>query len=544
MDYVACYLLFPALLYEVTILHISSIAAAIIIFPVQTTLLLSATILGLFLQVCLAVALAVFLANRCWRCRTRFSVWIESMMLPCASFIWLIIVLTLFGRQLLDTPTKFAFSNRCLHLSSGACPILPLLLMSCGFLLAAAVNLNALGLAANRNPGLPVIFEDIANMNCWYGKLQDYTERWYGLPGADGYLLAAAVLVGCLLLHPQHLFSTFDVSSMSWLYTFTFVLAIWTFLWLWARFVRIWAVLRFGLDFLEGSPLRFAFSRLPAIFSVDPIWSYAGLRRVMVLPMRWLEYLKVAPDANPLAKKEALLGGEQALKEILHQMGNTQWINSLSYTSFSQTQNEYAKTLANTKAIQDVWHRGGPDCDSGKSAPSKEESNADSSSSEKASASTCPQYRADVPAPCGTKFENNCFVEGGNEFIAMRVAAYIRYITLHMKNLMMFMSAGFLFALLAAISYPFDKPQVIAWLATLLLAALLFSLGTVLAQMDRDAILSRLSNTTPGKFHYGSFLKHMLAVGGLPLITVLATLFPAIGNLLFSWAGPVLENLH
>jgi hypothetical protein len=85
---------------------------------------------------------------------------------------------------------------------------------------------------------------------------------------------------------------------------------------------------------------------------------------------------------------------------------------------------------------------------------------------------------------------------------------------------------------------------VIAWLATLLLAALLFSLGTVLAQMDRDAILSRLSNTTPGKFHYGSFLKHMLAVGGLPLITVLATLFPAIGNLLFSWAGPVLENLH
>jgi hypothetical protein len=52
--------------------------------------------------------------------------------------------------------------------------------------------------------------------------------------------------------------------------------------------MAIWTTLRFGLDFLEGSPLRFAFSRLPAIFSVDPILSYAGFRFI-VLPMRWLD---------------------------------------------------------------------------------------------------------------------------------------------------------------------------------------------------------------------------------------------------------------
>jgi hypothetical protein len=106
------------------------------------------------------------------------------------------------------------------------------------------------------------------------------------------------------------------------------------------------------------------------------------------------------------------------------------------------------------------------------------------------------------------------------------------------------MSVGFLLTLLAAISYPFDKPQIIAWSATLILAALLFTVGTVLAQMDRDSILSRMSNSTPGQVRYMAFLKHMLAVGGLPIVTVLATLFPAIGKYLFSWAGPILESLH
>ena len=72
--------------------------------------------------------------------------------------------------------------------------------------------------------------------------------------------------------------------------------------------------------------------------------------------------------------------------------------------------------------------------------------------------------------------------------IAMRIAAYIRYITLHMKNLMTFMSLGFLLTLLAAVSYPFDKPQIIAWSATLILICLLFTVGTVLAQMGLEVI--------------------------------------------------------
>jgi hypothetical protein len=314
-------------------------------------------------------------------------------------------------------------------------------------------------------------------------------------------------------------------------------------LWLWARFTRIWGVLRSGLDCLEGSPLRFAFSRLPAIFSIDPIWSYAGLRRVVTLPMRWFEYLRVAPpvaDEKPPVLAENL----HDLRTILQEMRDAQWLDNKTYEGFSHTQNEYAIKLSEVAAIRTSWERGGPDCVVSGASVCKPEKPEGGEEKEAASGG-CPTSRADIPSPCGTVFgQDNCLVELGNEFIAMRMAAYVRYITLHMKNLMTFMSLGFLLTLLASISYPFDRPQIIAWSATLTLAALLFTVGTVLAQMDRDAILSRMSNSTPGKVRYMAFVKHMLAVGGLPIITVLATLFPAIGSYLFSWAGPIMESLH
>jgi hypothetical protein len=228
----------------------------------------------------------------------------------------------------------------------------------------------------------------------------------------------------------------------------------------------------------------------------------------------------------------------------MQEMRDAQWLDNRTYEGFSHKQNEYAIKLSDVAAIRASWERGGPDCVvSGASSckPEKPEGG-----EEKAAASEgCPTSRADIPSPCGTVFgQDNCLVEIGNEFIAMRMAAYVRYITLHMKNLMTFMSLGFLLTLLASISYPFDRPQIIAWSATFILAALLFTVGTVLAQMDRDAILSRMSNSTPGKVRYMAFVKHMLAVGGLPIVTILATLFPAIGSYLFSWAGPIMESLH
>ncbi|HEX3435351.1 MAG TPA: hypothetical protein VHT24_01180 [Pseudacidobacterium sp.] len=532
------YLLFPAITYQAKVQNVTSVTAAVRNFPMQTTVLSGFTLIVLVLQILMAGMLLILLVKQCRQSGKSFFVRFEHCLLPVISGVWLLISLALFCAQLVDPQTGFAFAARCLHLSSGVCPILPLLLLSAGFLIAAVVNLNALSMAITRNPGVPDLQWSFLDMNAWQKKLKGFTELWYGLPGADGKVLAAFVVLAFLLLHPQKLFATFDTPSAGWLFTLNFVFAIWTVLWLWIRFIRIWSVLRGGLDCLEGSPLRFAFSRLPAIFSVDPIWSYSGLRRVVVLPLRWFEYLKVAPAAPP-AKQLVLDDNSWQLGKILQQMRDSEWMDSLTYARFSGEQNAYAVTLSQQPAIHASWERGGPDCNMAAAPAKKEETD------EEEGPSTCSQLRSDVPSPCGTTFDaSNCAVEIGNEYIAMRIGAYIRYITLHMKNLMTFMSLGFLLTLLAAVSYPFDRPQIIAWAETIVLAALLFTVGTILAQMDRDAVLSRMGNTTPGRVRYMTLLRHMIAVGGLPLITVLATLFPSIGSALFSWAGPLFESLR
>jgi hypothetical protein len=537
------YLLFPVLAYQARVQNVTSVLAAIQHFPLQTTMFAGFTLIVLMLQFCMAGTLFLLLSRHCKQLGRGFFIRLEGFLLPCMSLLWVALSLTLFCGQLTDIHTGFAFASRSLHLTSGACPILPLLLVCLGFLIAAAVNLNALSMAITRNPALPLIRWPYLDLVPWQKRLTGYTELWYGLPGGDGELLALVLILVCLLLHPQRLFATFDTPFIGWLYTLNFVLSMWTVLWLWVRFTRIWGVLRSGLDCLEGSPLRFAFSRLPSIFSVDPIWSYLGLRRVVTLPMRWYEYLLVAP---PVADEKEILLAENLheLRVILQEVRDAQWLDNKTYEAFSHKQNEYAVKLSEVAAIRASWERGGPDCAVGGSPARKTEKSGEGEEKESA-ASECPSYRADIPSPCGTVFRsNNCLVELGNEFIAMRIGAYIRYVTLHMKNLMTFMSLGFLLTLLGAISYPFDRPQVIAWSATLILAALLFTVGTVLAQMDRDVVLSRMGNSTPGQVRYMSFVKHMLSVGGLPILTVVATLFPAIGKFLFSWATPILESLH
>ncbi len=535
------YLLFPVIAYQAKVQDVTSISAGIQRFPMQTTVFAGFTLIVLMLQFCMAGTLFLLLSRRCKQLGKGFFIRVEGFLLPCLSFLWIVISLGLFCLQLTDRQTGFAFASRSFRLTSGACPILPLLLVSLGFLIAAVVNLNALSMAVSRNPGLPLVHWPYLDLASWQVRLTGYTELWYGLPGGDGKLLAAIVLLACLLLHPQRLFSTFDTPYIGWLYTLNFILSTWTVLWLWARFTRIWSVLRSGLDCLEGSPLRFAFSRLPSVFSIDPIWSYSGLRRVVTLPMRWFEYLRVAP---PVAEEKTplLIDNLHEMRIILQEMRDAQWLDNKTYVNFSHKQNEYAIKLSEVPAIRTSWERGGPDCFLSGSACKAEKSEEGESA---VPAGDCPKSRPDVPSPCGTVLApDNCLVEIGNEFIAMRMGAYVRYVTLQMKNLMTFMSLGFLLTLLAAISYPFDRPQIIAWSATITLAALLFTVGTVLAQMDRDAILSRMSNSTPGQVRYMAFLKHMLAVGGLPIVTVLATLFPAIGSYLFSWAGPILESLH
>jgi hypothetical protein len=64
-----------------------------------------------------------------------------------------------------------------------------------------------------------------------------------------------------------------------------------------------------------------------------------------------------------------------------------------------------------------------------------------------------------------------------------------------------------------------------------------------LAGMERHPILSKIARSKPGELNR-EFWAQLIALGGLPLLGVLAHLFPSISRFLFSWIAPSVEALR
>ncbi len=90
--------------------------------------------------------------------------------------------------------------------------------------------------------------------------------------------------------------------------------------------------------------------------------------------------------------------------------------------------------------------------------------------------------------------------------------------------------------------YPFEGQRYIEFMIICLFILAGVTVGTVFAQMDRDPLLSRLNETKPNQLGL-SFVYRMISYGALPLITLLASLVPDIGNFLQSWLQPALQSL-
>jgi hypothetical protein len=82
--------------------------------------------------------------------------------------------------------------------------------------------------------------------------------------------------------------------------------------------------------------------------------------------------------------------------------------------------------------------------------------------------------------------------------------------------------------------------------ASLLTIDLLAVAGTaltvvwILVDMERDHVLSTLRSTTPGRVDINwDFTRRIALYGVLPLLVVIASVFPEIGGTLFGWLEPL-----
>jgi hypothetical protein len=132
--------------------------------------------------------------------------------------------------------------------------------------------------------------------------------------------------------------------------------------------------------------------------------------------------------------------------------------------------------------------------------------------------------------------------EDVRQFLALRVAAWLRYVFAHMRNCLTGALTCGLLCLVGVTTYVFQPKQFVTLAVGLALGAAVGLTLLVFLQMDRNDTLSRIGETTPGKVNLDlPFFSKLFTYVGIPALGLIATQFPAVGQLLGRLADQVLR---
>ncbi|MBV8202621.1 MAG: hypothetical protein JOZ15_18555 [Acidobacteria bacterium] len=132
--------------------------------------------------------------------------------------------------------------------------------------------------------------------------------------------------------------------------------------------------------------------------------------------------------------------------------------------------------------------------------------------------------------------------EGVEDFFAIRVAAYLRYVFAQLRSSLLSALGPALLALLAVAAYTFEpKGAVSLGFLALVLAEIAIAVS-ILVAMNRDTVLSLIAGSAPGEVTFDwHFVSSLLTFGILPLLALIGTQIPAAGELLNGWLKPLLH---
>ncbi|RSL15076.1 hypothetical protein EDE15_0552 [Edaphobacter aggregans] len=136
--------------------------------------------------------------------------------------------------------------------------------------------------------------------------------------------------------------------------------------------------------------------------------------------------------------------------------------------------------------------------------------------------------------------EDPTHIRLAEELLTIRYVALIRAVLVNTRYLMLFVSSAFVFAIIAWNSYPFQPHQLIDWCFTLLMVFLGCGFIWVFAQMHRNAILSRITDTKPNELGRDFYIR-VISFGAIPVLTWFAYQFPEIGGSIFKILQPSLQ---
>jgi hypothetical protein len=473
--------------------------------------------------------------------RERDSVWAERSIrglaivflagFVCVAWAWV---------YLCSTPGGAFFSYRAVFVLSGVSPALPMLLTAGGIYLCAMSSMRRITYFQNRFATFPKNFDSILQTDA--GELAEdlnntltpiaFFSIFKNLRWLVALVLVASILYG-FHCWGGHILPRSLESRPYNLLVFVGLGGIWILVLLATiRFLDVWRASKNLLRRLERLPIRYPFSRIPILFSWSPVWRLGGIKRSLLVQTRSLEYLhrlsahslqEPAPQGSSAITLPALSHIEdvrEELQKVLLQEARNSRIDSKLWRNLDEALRRQAEELI-AGVLTSVWQMGG----------------ADSVSDE------WGVRRKDLPQGLTSSQEMDRKILLAAEFVALRFVSVISYVSLQMRNLLGTISFGFVLALLAIKSYPFQPHQQINLWIVIVFVVLGCTLITVFADMSRNPVLRRLSAPHTGKFSVG-LLWPLAKFGALPLLTVLASQFPAFSNFLFSWLGPFLEKAH
>ncbi|HTB14109.1 MAG TPA: hypothetical protein VK752_21200 [Bryobacteraceae bacterium] len=457
----------------------------------------------------------------------------------CAVAAYFIKFLIAFRTEGFLNEETFFRALRSVQIGSGVGPDLPLFFLFLALAWWASIQIQRARMVVEQQPRIPDIAANsaatnLANLNKWLRQPFLHIDGFGWVVAAGGASVAAAVAIPHVISVDGLLFDSAVCALLIPLSTLLFLTAY--------GFARIWRALDRFLGALETQPIRFAFSNLPSDVSWSPLWQYGTRKKTYSTLVRSLESLRalrecaseyyptLAGDISSLddAVKKILTSVNQGIEEKIADVDAAQDVlyriaerlsNAQRTKDWKLNHSESLEKLRKASADKIVhkgvasWFLWGK--------PSKVEITS-------APEDTDPCDKPEMLAA---------------EVIALRYLAYIRYVIRHLRNLLSFITTGFILMTLALNCYPFQMLNLIRWSITIVFALIAAVLVYAFQEMSRNEILSRITDTKAGSLDAG-FYTRVISVGTLPVLAVVASHFPSVGRFLFSWVQPAISALH
>jgi hypothetical protein len=116
-------------------------------------------------------------------------------------------------------------------------------------------------------------------------------------------------------------------------------------------------------------------------------------------------------------------------------------------------------------------------------------------------------------------------------------------VIIELRNILFFLGVAVSLLFAALHTYAFRADQAIDWWFFGLFAFLGGGIVIIIAQMERNALLGRLSDGTPGELGPRFYLQ-LVKYGTIPFLTIFGSQVPSISNLVLKWVQPAVEALH